>query len=317
MKVADHIAASNSTFVSFEILPPTKGSSIQTIFEALDPLMEFNPPYINITYHQPEVVLKQRTDGLLEPRVVRKRPGTVAISAALQNRYKIDVVPHLICGGFSREETEDALIDLNYLGIHNLLIVRGDADSLTGRFSTTKDGYQYAVDLLKQVISMNHGKYLDEDIQRPEPTSFSPGVAGYPEKHAESPNMESDLRHLKEKVDAGAEYIVTQMFFDNQKFFDFEKACRNIGIMVPIIPGIKPLSIKKHLNLLPQSFKVDIPVELDREVEACTDNLQVRELGIQWAIQQSKELIAAGVPGIHYFTMGRSDNIRKIVESVF
>jgi len=317
MKVTDHIASASSTLVSFEILPPTKGASIQTIFDALDPLMEFNPPYINITYHQPELVLKQRPDGLIEPRVVRKRPGTVAISAALQHRYKIDVVPHLICGGFSREETEDALIDLNYLGINNILIVRGDADSLTGRFSASKDGYQFALDLLKHVMSMNKGKYLDEEIQRAVPTSFSPGVAGYPEKHAESPNMEADLGHLKEKVDAGAEYIVTQMFFDNQKFFSFVKACRDIGIKVPIIPGLKPLSIKKHLNLLPQTFKVDIPVDLAREVEACTDNIQVRELGIQWAIQQSKELIAAGVPGIHYFTMGKSDNIRKIVESVF
>lgn len=317
MKVTDHIAAANSTLVSFEILPPTKGSSIQTIFDALDPLMEFNPPYINITYHRPEVVFKERQDGLLEPRVVRKRPGTVAISAALQNKYQIDVVPHLICGGFSKEDTEDALIDLNYLGIHNVLIVRGDADVVTGRFSAKKDGYQYALDLLKQVIAMNKGEYLDDEIQNPVPSSFSAGVAGYPEKHTESPNMEADLRHLKEKIDAGAEYIVTQMFFDNQKFFDFEKACRNIGIMVPIIPGIKPLSIKKHLNLLPQSFKVDIPSALAREVEVCTDNKQVRELGIEWTIQQSKELLKAGVPGIHYFTMGRSDNIRKIVESVF
>lgn len=317
MKVTDHINGNNSPLVSFEILPPTKGSSIQTIFDSLDPLMEFKPPYINITYHQPEVVLKSRPDGLLEPRVVRKRPGTVAISAALQNRYQIDVVPHMICGGFSQEETEDALIDLNYLGISNLLIVRGDADHITGKFTAQKEGHIYAVDLLKQVMKMNKGEYLDDEIQNPVPTSFSAGVAGYPEKHMESPNMEADLSHLKEKVDAGAEYIVTQMFFDNQKFFEFEKACRKIGITVPIIPGIKPLSIKKHLNLLPQTFKVDIPAALAKEVDVCGNNAQVRELGIEWAIQQSKELIKTGVPGIHFFTMGRSDNIKKIVESVF
>ncbi len=317
MKVTEHINNSDKPLVSFEILPPTKGSSIQKIFDALDPLMEFKPPYINITYHQPEVVLKQRTDGLLEPRVVRKRPGTVAISAALQNRYQIDVVPHLICGGFSKEETEDALIDLNYLGVSNLLIVRGDADKVAGQFTAQKNGHLFAIDLLKQVISMNNGRYLDEEIENPVPTTFSVGVAGFPEKHAESPNMEADLRYLKAKVDAGAEYVVTQMFFDNQKFFSFKKACREFGINVPIIPGLKPLSIKKHLNILPQTFNVDIPVELAREVDSCSNNSQVRELGIEWAIQQSKELIAAGVPGIHFFTMGKSDNIRKIVESVY
>lgn len=317
MKVTEHIKHSAGPLVSFEILPPTKGSSIQTIFDALDPLMEFKPPYINITYHQPEVVLKQRPDGLLEPRVTRKRPGTVAISAALQNRYQIDVVPHLICGGFSKEETEDALIDLHYLGIRNVLVVRGDADPVTGRFTAPKNGHPYALDLLKQVMDMNRGIYLDDEIQNPMPTLFSAGVAGYPEKHAESPNMEADLRHLKQKVDAGAEYVVTQMFFDNAKFFSFVKACREMGIQVPIIPGIKPLSIKKHLSLLPQIFKVDIPPALAREVEACKDNSQVRDLGIEWTIQQSKELLEWGVPGIHYFTMGRSDNIRKIVEGVY
>jgi methylenetetrahydrofolate reductase (NADPH) len=317
MKVTDHLDGLKGPRFSFEILPPTKGSSIQTIYDTLDPLMEFHPPYINITYHQAEVELKERPDGLLEPRVVRKRPGTVAISAAIQNRYRVDVVPHLICGGFSKEETEDALIDLHYLGIHNVLLVRGDASQLTGRFVPSRNGHEHAIDLLKQVVDLNHGKYLEEDLQNPEPLNFSPGVAAYPEKHLEAPNFETDLQHLKAKIDAGAEYVVTQMFFDNSKFFSFVKACRQIGITVPIIPGIKPVSIKKHMNLLPQTFKVDIPQELSREVEKCKTNQDVRQVGIEWAISQSKELIAGGVPIIHFFTMGRADNIRKIAEAIF
>ena len=317
MKVTEHIQEMKGNRVSFEVLPPTKGSTIDSIFESLDPLMEFHPPYINITYHQSEVVFKQRDDGLIEPKVVRKRPGTVAISAAIQNRYKLDVVPHLICGGFSKEETEDALIDLNYLGIHNVLLVRGDANPYTGKFVPAKNGYHHALDLLNQVQDLNQGKYLDEDLKNPNPVSFCIGVAGYPEKHIEAPNLESDLRYLKEKVDAGAEYIVTQMFFDNRKFFRFVDLCREVGIDVPIIPGIKPVTIHKHLNLLPHTFNVDIPIELAREIEKCKDNDCVRELGIEWAVHQSKELFEGGVPIIHFFTMGRSDNIRKIMQQIF
>jgi methylenetetrahydrofolate reductase (NADPH) len=316
MKVTEHIEKLTGPKFSFEILPPTKGSNIQTIYDNLDPLMEFKPPYINITYHQAEVDLKQRPDGLLEPRVVRKRPGTVAISAAIQNRYRVDVVPHLICGGFSKEETEDALIDLHYLGIHNVLVVRGDASQLTGRFITAKNGHEHAIDLLKQVVRLSLGKYLEDDLENPEPLVFSPGVAAYPEKHIEAPNFESDLKHLKAKIDAGAEYIVTQMFFDNSKFFSFVDACRKVGINVPIIPGIKPVSIKKHLNILPQTFKVDIPPDLSREMDKCKNNNEVRQVGIEWAIQQSKELIASGVPIIHFFTMGRADNILKIAKAI-
>jgi len=316
MKVIEHIAKGNRTKVSFEILPPTKGSSIATIYDTLDQLMEFKPPYINITYHQAEIDLKQRPDGLLEPKVVRKRPGTVAISAAILSRYQVDVVPHLICGGFSKEDTEDALIDLHYLGINNLLTVRGDANPLTGRFMPEKNGHEHAVDLLKQAIDLNHGKYLEDDLVNPQPTDFCIGVAAYPEKHIEAPNAESDLKYLKAKVDAGAEYIVTQMFFDNQRFFSFVDSCRQAGIRVPIIPGLKPVSIMKHLNLLPQTFKVDIPPALAQEVDRCKDNEAVRQVGIEWAIQQSKELIHSGVPIIHFFTMGRADNIRKIVEGI-
>jgi methylenetetrahydrofolate reductase (NADPH) len=316
MKVTEHISTGQKTKVSFEILPPTKGSSIKTIYETLDPLMEFKPPYINITYHQAEIELKSRPDGLLEPKVVRKRPGTVAISAAILSRYQVDVVPHLICGGFSKEETEDALIDLHYLGINNILVVRGDANPLTGRFMPEKNGHEHAIDLLKQTIDLNHGRYLEEDLQNPEPTDFCVGVAGYPEKHIEAPNAESDLCFLKAKVEAGAQYIVTQMFFDNSKFFEFVSACRAAGITVPIIPGLKPVSIKKHLNLLPQTFKVDIPPMLSREINKCTTSEQVRQVGIEWAIEQSRELIRSGVPIIHFFTMGRADNIRKIAEAI-
>ncbi len=316
MKVTDHIIKLTGPKFSFEILPPTKGSSIDTIYSTLDPLMEFKPPYINITYHQAEVDLKQRPDGLLEPRVVRKRPGTVAISAAIQNRYRVDVVPHLICGGFAKEDTEDALIDLHYLGIHNVLVVRGDANPLTGRFLAFRNGHEHAVDLLKQVVALKNGKYLEDDLVNPVPMNFSVGVAAYPEKHIEAPNFESDLFYLKAKVDAGAEYVVTQMFFDNSKYFAFVDACRAAGINVPVIPGIKPVSIKRHLNILPQTFKVDIPKDLSHAMEQCKDNDGVRQVGIEWAIQQSKELIAAGVPIIHFFTMGRGDNIRKIAEAI-
>ena len=316
MKVPEHILGMTKHGVSFEILPPAKGSSIQTIFDTLDPLMEFQPPYINITYHQPETVLKPRGQGLLEQRVIRKRPGTVAISAAIMHRYKVDVVPHLICGGFTREETEDALIDLHYLGIENILAVRGDGDPISRRFHPTEQGHEFALELLKQIMRMNRGEYLDPDLENVTPTGFSVGVAGFPEKHAESPNLETDLRHLKAKVEAGADYIVTQMFFDNSKYFEFVRMCRDAGITVPVIPGLKPVSIMKHLNLLPQTFKVDIPVELAREMEKCKDNQAVRELGIEWSIQQSKELYAAGVPVIHFFTMGRADNIRRIVEGI-
>ncbi len=317
MKITEHIKREGNPKISFEILPPTKGSSIKEIFNTLDPLMEFKPPYINITYHQPEIVLKKRESGLLEQRVVRKRPGTVAISSAIKNKYQVDVVPHLICGGFTKEDTEDALIDLHYLDIHNILVVRGDADNFSGRFIPKEDGHEHAQDLLEQVINMNKGRYLDEDLENPTPSSFCVGVAGYPEKHAEAPNLDTDLRYLKAKVDAGAEYIVTQMFFDNAKFFDFEKKCREIGINVPIIPGLKPVSIKKHLNLLPKTFKVDIPPALASEMEKCADNKAVRELGVEWSISQSRELLAAGVPVIHFFTMGRADNIRRIAENLF
>lgn len=316
MKVSEHINAANGRMVSFEILPPAKGRGIQSVFDALDPLMEFRPPYINITYHQSETVLRPRQNGLMEMRHVRKRPGTVAISAAIMNRYQVDVVPHLICGGFSKEETEDALIDLHYLGIDNILAVRGDGDPMSKRFLPAKDGNDYAIDLLRQILDMNRGIYQDEMLLNASRTSFSVGVAGYPEKHFEAPNRQSDLKRLKDKVDAGADYIVTQMFFDNRVFFDFVDDCRAIGINVPIIPGLKPLSAAGQLSVIPQTFKVDIPEALSLEVEKCRDAAQVRALGTEWAIAQSKELFAAGVPIIHYFTMGKTSHMVDIVRGV-
>lgn len=315
MKITDHIQ-SDKKKASFEILPPAKGGSIQMVYDALDPLMEFKPPYINITYHQTETVLTPREGGLLEMRHVRKRPGTVAISAAIMNRYRVDVVPHLICGGFSKEETEDALIDLHYLGIQNILAIRGDGDPLSKRFQPVKDGHAYAIDLIHQIMNMNKGIYLDMMLRNAASTNFSVGVAGYPEKHFESPNKQSDLLWLKAKVDAGADYIVTQMFFDNTRYFAFVNDCRAIGITVPIIPGLKPLTTRKQLHIIPQTFKVDIPDELSREVEKCTKPQHVRQLGVEWAIKQSRELYASGVPLIHYFTMGKADTMVEVVREV-
>ena len=315
MKLTEHLNTCKRQ-VSFEVLPPAKGSSIKTVYDTLDPLMEFKPPCINITYHQSEMVFVPRTDGLMEVRHVRKRPGTVAISAAIMNRYHVDVVPHLICGGFTREETEDALIDLHYLGIGNVLVVRGDGDPLSRRFQPVKEGHGHALGLVQQVIGMNRGVYLDDTLRNATPTNFTVGVAGYPEKHSESPNRQSDLAWLKAKVDAGAEYIVTQMFFDNKRYFAFVNDCLAAGIRVPVIPGIKPLSTKGQLQVIPQTFKVDIPEELSREVEKCTTREQVVELGTEWAVKQSRELFAAGVPLIHYFTMGKTEQMVDIVRKV-
>jgi methylenetetrahydrofolate reductase (NADPH) len=317
MKVAEIINRSNTTRVSFEILPPLKGNSIESIYGALEPLLEFNPPYINVTYHREEVIYKQHTNGLLEKRIVRKRPGTVAISAALQFRFGIEVVPHIICGGFSREETENALIELNFLGIHNILAVRGDADKTTRMFHPEPGGHSHSLDLIKQIMDMNHGKYLDEELENHHCTSFSVGVAGYPEKHAEAPNMSSDLAFLKEKTDAGADYIVTQMFFDNSHYFRFVEKCRESGINVPVIPGLKPVSIKNHLNVIPRTFHVDIPELLEKEIQKCKSNDEVRQVGIEWTTMQAKELIKAGAPVIHLYTMGNPDNIEKICKNIF
>ena len=316
MKVIDHLNEAKSTLFSFEILPPLKGKSIQSIFDVIDPLMEFKPKYINVTYHREEYIFKERDNGLLEKIAIRKRPGTVGICAAIMNKYHVDAVPHLICGGFSKEETENALIDLQFLGIDNVLALRGDSIKTESTFRPHREGHAYAVDLIKQVVEMNSGKYITEDFQL-EPTNYCIGTAGYPEKHFEAMNLSTDLQYLKAKVNAGAEYIVTQMFFDNQKFFEFVDACRAIGITVPIIPGIKPIKTLNHTTFLPKLFHIDYPEALAKELLKCKDNEAVKHLGIEWGIQQSKELKAQNVPGIHYYTMSNSDEVKAIASEVF
>ncbi len=315
MKVTEYIKNAKETLFSFEVLPPLKGTSIQSIYDALDPLMEFNPPFIDVTYHREEYVYKKRKDGLLERRSVRKRPGTVGICAAIMNKYNVDTVPHIICGGFNQEETENALIDLDFLGVDNVLVLRGDPIKNETYFTSEEGGHQYASELLKQVDGMNKGIYLDEELKKSNATDFCIGVAGYPEKHFEAPNMQSDIHFLKKKVEAGADYIVTQMFFDNQQYFDFVKICRENDINIPIIPGIKPISTQKQLTLLPQRFYLNVPNILVDEVIRCKNNLEVRKVGVEWAIQQTKELIEFGAPCIHFYTMGKSDNVEKIVGS--
>ena len=318
MKVIEHIQKAQRTLFSFELLPPLKGHNIEGIYQAIDPLLEFNPSFVNITYHQEEVVYKKHKSGLLEKKTVRKRPGTVAISAAIKYKYPmLDVVPHLICGGFTKEDTEYALIDFHFLGINNILALRGDPPKTIHVFVPEKDGHAYANELVRQIINMNHGKYVDEEMENTTATDFCVGVAGYPEKHIESPNLTSDLKYLKMKVDAGAEYIITQMFFDNRRYFDFVKSCREAGITVPIIPGLKPITTLRDLSILPKVFFIDIPEDLVREVQKCTTNEQAFQVGIEWSVQQAKELIAFGVPVLHYFTIGISENIRQIAKSVF
>lgn len=316
MKVTEHFKQAKETLFSLEILPPLKGKSIQSIYEGIDPLMEFKPPFVNVTYHREEYIYKEREKGLLEKIAIRKRPGTVGICAAIMNKYQVDAVPHLICGGFSKEETENALIDLQFLGIDNVLALRGDSIKTETNFRPEPDGHSYAVDLVKQIKGMNEGNYIMDDIQL-EPTDFCIGVAGYPEKHFEAMNLTTDLQYLKQKVEAGAEYIVTQMFFHNKKYFEFVEACRNIGINVPIIPGIKPIRSLTHISFLPKFFHIDYPDELSNELLKCKTNADVEKVGIEWGIQQSKELKAAGVPGIHYYTMSNSNAVYNIAKEVF
>jgi methylenetetrahydrofolate reductase (NADPH) len=317
MKVTDHINQSNKTLVSFEILPPLKGKGIQSLYSHLDPLMEFNPSFINVTYHRSEHTFKKRTDGSFEKVVVRKRPGTESICASITNKYNVDTVPHLICGGFGINETEDALINLNYLGIDNVLVLRGDAAKNESAFEPEPGGHQFAIDLLRQVKNLNEGIYLEEDLKNTTKTKFCIGVSGYPEKHFEAPNMESDLKHLKAKVDAGADYIITQMFFDNSKYFAFVNACREIGINVPIIPGLKPVYTKKQLTILPKTFHIDLPTPLSEAVQACKTDLDVEKVGQEWLLEQSKELVKSGVPVLHYYTLGRPLLIANVVKEVF
>jgi methylenetetrahydrofolate reductase (NADPH) len=316
MKVTEHIQEAKGTAISFEILPPLKGKTIESIYNNLDQLMEFKPAFINVTYHRSEQVFKKRADGTFEKIEVRKRPGTVGICAAIMNHYKVDAVPHLICGGFNVQETENALIDLAFLGVDNVLVLRGDAAKNETLFEPENNGHSYAIDLLKQTVNLNHGIYLEEDIRDGYKTKFCIGVAGYPEKHFEAPNLQTDLRYLKMKVDSGADYITTQMFFDNNKYFEFVKNCRAAGIEVPIIPGLKPITTKKQLSVLPRTFHVDIPTELSSEIMKCKTDADVEIVGTEWLLQQSKELKKAGAPVLHYYTLGKPHVVANVVKEI-
>lgn len=320
MKVTEHLEKAkkhNKTLFSIELLPPLKGQSMQSIFNAIDPLLDFDPAFINVTYHREEFFYKEIKEGLLEKITLRKRPGTVAICAALEHKYRIDTVPHIICGGFTIEETENALVDLNFLGIDNILVLRGDPMKNEPSFIPEEKGNKYASELVNQVSNMNKGKYVYGQVESAQSTNFCIGVAGYPEKHYEASNLQSDMMYLKKKIDLGAEYIVTQMFFDNQKYFDFVNACRENDINVPIIPGIKPIATKDQLINLPKIFHIDIPESLACEIRKAENNEQVRQIGTEWAINQSKELVSFGVPCLHYYTMGKSKTVKEIASKVF
>lgn len=316
MKVTEHLRQAKETLISFEILPPLKGKTINSIYDHLDPLMEFKPSFINVTYHRAEHIFKKNADNSFSKIEIRKRPGTVGICAAIMNHYKVDAVPHLICGGFTIRETEDALIDLYFLGIDNVLLLRGDAAKNEAVFEPEPEGHHYAIDLLKQTVNLNNGIYLEENIRNGFRTNFCIGVAGYPEKHFESPNNSTDMRYLKAKVEAGADYIVTQMFFDNKKYFEFVKNCRDNGINVPIIPGLKPISTIKQLTILPRTFHVDIPSDLSTEIQKCKSDADVELVGTEWLKQQSIELKKAGVPVLHYYTLSNPRIIEKVVRDV-
>lgn len=319
MKVTDYFEKANGqTLISFEILPPIKGGGIKSIFKTLDPLMEFKPPFIDVTYHREEYVYKANKNGYYEKTSIRKRPGTVGICTAIMHRYGVEAVPHLLCGGFTREETEDVLIDLNFLSIKNVLALRGDARTFESSFNPTPGGHNYAIDLVRQIHNMNKGVYLDDNIENGQKTQFCIGVAGYPEKHFEAPNLITDIETTKSKIEAGGEYIVTQMFFDNQAYFNYVDQCRKMGINVPVVPGLKPITKLYQLTSIPRFFHVNIPEELSREVLKVKDSAKkVKQVGIEWCIHQSRELKASGVPCIHYYTMGDSTTIRKIVESIY
>lgn len=317
MRVTEIIQASKKTLFTFELVPPLKGRTLEPLLETIRTLMEFDPSYINVTNHQAEVVYIEREDGLLQRKTVRKRPGTTALAALIQHTFNVPTVAHLICGGMSREQIEDALIELHFLGIDNVLALRGDPPAGEKRFIPMPEGHAYSTQLVGQIVDLNHGRYLDDQYRDGEATRFSIGVAGYPEKHAEALNMTVDLANLKKKVDAGAQYIVTQMFFDNGKYFSFVNACRSIGITVPIIPGLKPIASKRDLSLIPQTFGVDLPEALTSELEGVDSNAEITEIGVQWCIAQSKELYAAGVPSIHYYTLGKARNVARIVRAVY
>ncbi len=317
MKITEHIKKANGkTLFSFEIIPPKKGTNIQELYDNIDPLMEFDPPFIDVTTSREEYIYIEK-NGLLDKKVTRMRPGTLGICAAIAHKYDVDTVPHVLCGGFTKEETEYLLVDCHYLGLDNVMALRGDAMKEQQYFEPTKGGHDYALGLVEQLRDMNCGRYLSNMTESENCADFCIGVAGYPEKHLEAPSLKNDLKRLKQKVEAGAHYVVTQMFFDNKKYFEFVEMAREEGIHVPIIPGIKPIAVSRHLQLLPQVFKIDLPEALIEAVESCKSNTEVRQVGIEWCIQQSKELMDYGAPVLHYYSMGKSDNIKAIAAALF
>jgi methylenetetrahydrofolate reductase (NADPH) len=316
MKVTDHISQAKNTLFSFEVLPPTKGTSIDVLFKTLDPLMEFRPSFINVTYHRAEQIFKKNEKGTFDKIDIRKRPGTVGICAAIMNHYKVDAVPHLICGGFSKDETENALIDLNFLGIDNVLALRGDPPKNEKYFAPHPQGNRYAIDLVQQIENLNNGKYVEDDIMDGVNTDFCIGVAGYPEKHYEAPNHDVDTMYLKEKIVAGGDFITTQMFFDNSKYFAFVDKCRQEGITVPIIPGLKPLTTKKQLSIIPSMFHVDLPTDLATEIMKCKTAAAMDLVGEEWLLMQTKELIANKAPVVHFYTLGKPQIVYNVMKKI-
>lgn len=317
MKIIDIFKQAKRTLFSFELLPPLKGQNAEKLYRTIEELIEYNPQYINLTTHRDEVEFRELPNGLMEKRIVRKRPGTVAISAAIQHKYGVPVVPHLVCGGFTKEETENVLLDLHFLGINNVLALRGDGLKFENTFTPEIGGHSHAKELVDQIVNLRQGKYLDPELKNNTPLDFCIGVAGYPEKHAEAPNIDIDLQYLKDKVDAGADYVVTQMFFDNRQYYHFVDSCRAAGITVPVIPGLKPLSLMNQVTLLPKIFKIDIPEEFAREVRKCKTNDEARQVGTEWAICQARDLISHNVPCLHIYTYGISDNTKQIAKAVF
>jgi len=317
MKVIDHLIQAKEPLLSFEILPPLKGKDIRSIYAGIDPLLEFKPSFINVTYHREEVIYKERGHGLLQKVRLRKRPGTIGICATIKTKYDIDTVPHLICGGFSREETEDALIEMNFLGIDNVLALRGDPIKSEPHFIPERDGHAHAVDMVRQIAALNRGQYLHDEEQEAAPTDLCIGAACYPEKHPEALNLNVDIAYLKEKVDAGAEYLVTQMFFDNARYFSFVEQCRAAGITVPIIPGLKPITTLRHIAFLPKTFRVDLPDDLAQELVQCRTDEAVKQVGIAWTTAQCRELVANNAPCLHFYTMGRSEAVRTVAAALF
>ena len=317
MKVTEILSQAKKPLFTFELVPPLKGGTAETLLETVRQLSVYEPAYINVTNHQQEVVYVERPDGLLERKTIRKRPGTIALSALIQYTFNIPVVAHLICGGMSREELEDTLVELNFLGIENVLALRGDPPAGQKRFMPVSGGYEHSSELVSQMVNMNQGRYLDDQLRDAQKTNFCIGVAGYPEKHAEAANLLSDMEYLKYKVDCGAEYIVTQMFFDNAQFYRFVEDCRKAGIKVPIIPGIKPIGSKRDLQTIPQTFHIDFPFELVELLEKANKLSEVREVGVYWCQKQAKDLIEHGVSGVHFYTLGKAESVSRVVKEVY